>query len=93
MSPIGKAGGNNYTRTDIPALDAQLLKIDSELDDAKLTDAGKAASKISADNVISLPLDPLPTILLWNSSKIVGPVQDNALMGPFWNMNLWGVKS
>ena len=58
-----------------------------------LAEAGKAASKISADNVISIPLDPLPTIFLWNSDKIVGPLEDNALMGPFWNMNLWGVKA
>ncbi len=93
MSPVGKTGGNNYTRTSIPALDEQLLKTDAELDDAKLVEAGKAASKISAENVISLPLDPLPTILLWNSDKIVGPVEDNALMGPFWNMNTWGVRS
>lgn len=93
LSPIGKSGGNNYTRTNIPALDKELLQADAELDDAKLIEVGKAASKISAENVISLPLDPLPTILLWNSDKIVGPVEDNALMGPFWNMNLWGVKA
>jgi peptide/nickel transport system substrate-binding protein len=92
MSPIGKSGGNNYTRTSIPALDEQLLKLDSELDDAKLADAGKAASKISADNVISLPIDPLPTIFLW-SDKIVGHVEDNALSGPFVNMNTWGLRS
>jgi len=93
MSPIGKTGGNNYTRTSIPELDAQLLKMDAATSDSDLATAGKAASKISADNVISLPLDPLPTIFLWNSSKIVGNLADNALQGPFWNMNTWGVKS
>ena len=91
--PIGQSGGNNYTRTMIPALDEKLLQMDGELDEAKLAEAGKAASKISADNVISIPLDPLPTIFLWNSDKIVGPLEDNALMGPFWNLNLWGVKA
>lgn len=93
MNPIGTSGGNNYTRTSIPALDEKLLEMDGALDEAKLEAAGRAASKISADNVISLPIDPLPTIFLWNSDKIVGPLEDNALMGPFWNMNLWGVKA
>ena len=92
MSPIGKTGGNNYTRTSVPALDEQLLKMDSATNDADLAAAGKAASKISADNVISLPFDPLPTIFLWNS-KIVGDLSDNMLQGPFWNMNTWGVRS
>jgi peptide/nickel transport system substrate-binding protein len=93
MSPIGKAGGNNYTRTNIPALDTELLKADGATSDAELTAAGKAASKISAENVISLPLDPLPSIFLWDSSKIVGDLSYNPLQGPFWNLNTWGVKS
>ncbi|MBA2707700.1 MAG: peptide ABC transporter substrate-binding protein [Gemmatimonadaceae bacterium] len=89
---IGKKGGNNYTRTRIPALDEQLLKMDGELDESALKTQGKAASKIAADNLISLPIDPLPSIFLW-SNKITGPLSDNALLGPFWNMNLWGVTS
>jgi peptide/nickel transport system substrate-binding protein len=93
MSPIGKAGGNNYTRTNIPELDTQLLKADSATSDEELAAAGKAASKISAANVISLPFDPLPTIFLWNADKIVGNLSDNMLQGPFWNMNTWGVRS
>lgn len=90
--PVGEKGGNNYTRTRIPALDEQLLKMDAELDEAEMTKLGKAASKISADNVISLPIDPLPSILLWNDN-VVGDVADNALLGPFWNINTWGVTS
>ncbi|MBA2607697.1 MAG: peptide ABC transporter substrate-binding protein [Actinobacteria bacterium] len=89
---IGQSGGNNYTRTRIPALDEQLLKMDGELDDDALVTEGKAASNISAENMISLPIDPLPTILLWNS-KVVGPIADNALLGPWWNLNTWGVTS
>ena len=54
--------------------------------------AGKAASKISADNVISLPIDPLPTILLWNSQDRRRRRGQRARSGPFWNMNTWGVK-
>ena len=91
-SPIGQKGGNNYTRTNIPELDTVLHQMDGELDDAKLMDEGKQAERIKADHVISLPIDPLPNILLW-SNKVVGPIDDNGILGPFWNMNLWGVTS
>ena len=42
--------------------------------------------------MITLPLDPLPNILLW-SKGVVGPVSDNAVMGPFWNIEEWGIAS
>ncbi len=84
-SPIGQSGGNNYTRTKVADLDTTLTSMDGELDSQKLTDEGKKASGISADNVISLPIDPLPDILLW-SNKVVGPIDDNGVLGPFWNI-------
>ena len=40
---------------------------------------------------MALPLDPLPNILVWNN-KIVGPIEDNPIDGPFWNIDQWGVK-
>ena len=40
---------------------------------------------------VSLPLDPLPNILLW-SKKIVGPVHDDPVLGMFGNINQWGLK-
>jgi peptide/nickel transport system substrate-binding protein len=89
---LGSKGGNNYTRTKVPELDTILLKADGELDDGELVKLTKEASKVAAEHMISLPIDPLPNILLW-SDKIVGPVADNGLLGPFWNMNLWGVRA
>jgi peptide/nickel transport system substrate-binding protein len=83
--------GNNWTRTDIKELDPLLEQLDTTLDDAKAQDIGKQADQIQADNMISLPLDPLPNILIW-ADKVVGPVGDNPVLGPFWNSNEWGVK-
>ncbi len=91
MKPIGQKGGNNYTRTSIPDLDTQLLASEIELDTSKLSDELHKAGKIMADNMVSLPIDPLPNILLW-SDKIVGPVVGNGVMGPFANMNEWGLQ-
>ena len=45
---------------------------------------------ILAENVVSIPLDPLPNILLW-SDNILGPVEDNPVLGPFHTMHLWGL--
>lgn len=42
-----------------------------------------------AENMVTLPLDPLPDILIW-SKRIQGPVQDNSILGMFWNINEWG---
>jgi peptide/nickel transport system substrate-binding protein len=91
-SPIGQKGGNNYQRTNIPELDTVLHKMDGELDDSALQSEGKQAQDLAASHMINLPIDPLPNILLW-SNKVVGPVGDNGILGPFFNMNLWGVTS
>ena len=53
--------------------------------------ASKQADQIMAQDQVSLPLDPLPNIVLW-SNKITGPVGDNPLLSMFWNMYLWRVQ-
>jgi peptide/nickel transport system substrate-binding protein len=42
--------------------------------------------------MVSLPLDPLPNILLW-SETVVGPVSDNPVLGPFWQLSQWGLAA
>jgi peptide/nickel transport system substrate-binding protein len=83
--------GNNWTRTNIPELDPLSLAVDENLDDSAREDANKQADKIEAENAVTLPLDPLPNILLWSKS-VVGPIQDNAVFGPFWNLEQWGTS-
>jgi peptide/nickel transport system substrate-binding protein len=90
-SPATNNSGNNWTRTNIPEADKQLTIVDTNLDEKARQDAGKAADKILADNAVSIPLDPLPTISLV-SKKIVGPIQDNPILSVFGNLNQWGVK-
>lgn len=83
--------GQNWQRIDISALDPLLEKVDTSIDDSVRVKSSKAGDKVMAENQVSLPLDPLPNILLW-SKKIVGPVADNPVLGMFWNVNEWGVK-
>jgi peptide/nickel transport system substrate-binding protein len=87
--PSNQQAGQNWTRTSIPALDTQLEIVDSSLDAAAGMAAAKQGDDIMAANEVTLPLDPLPDILIW-SKKVVGPVQDNSILGMFWNINEWG---
>ncbi len=91
-SEANEFSGQNWTRTDIPELDPLLQKIDSSLDEDERMQAGKDGDKVMAEEVPVLPIDPLPNTLLW-SDKVVGPIDDNSVLGPFWNMNLWGMQS
>lgn len=89
-SAANSNSGQNWQRVNIPALDPLLADVDSNLDQAAREASGKKADAIMAENVISLPLDPLPNILLW-SDKVKGPVADNPIFGPFVDMNKWGL--
>ncbi|MER3452434.1 MAG: hypothetical protein C4344_01700 [Acidimicrobiia bacterium] len=91
-SQANNFSGQNWQRVSISELDQLLEKVDTSLDDDERAAAEKRADRIMAERMISLPLDPLPNILLW-SKRIVGPVGDNPILGPFHNMNLWGLKS
>ena len=82
--------GNNITRTNIKELDPLLEKVDSSLDNNERMAAAKQADDITADYMVSLPMDPLPDILLWNK-KVKGPIQTNSIEGMFWNIDEWGV--
>jgi peptide/nickel transport system substrate-binding protein len=83
--------GNNYTRTAITELDNELKTVDVNLDDSARMSAGAASDQLMAQNVVSLPLDPLPDILIW-SKKVLGPVQQNPIESMFWNLDQWGIQ-
>jgi len=83
--------GNNWTRTDIPSADTQLQAVDSQLDIPKREAAAKKSDALLADDATSFPIDPLPNIFLWKKT-VLGPVDENPIQGPFWNLNEWGIK-
>jgi peptide/nickel transport system substrate-binding protein len=83
--------GQNWTRTDIPDAEAPLQKGDTSLSQSELESSGKQADKLLAEANTSLPIDPLPNILIWKKT-VVGDVSDNPILGPFHNLNEIGVK-
>jgi peptide/nickel transport system substrate-binding protein len=79
--------GQNWTRSIVEGADDLLAEADAQLDVEARIEANKSAMKLLAEDMVSLPLDPLPDILLW-SSAVKGP-SDNAFEGPFWNLETW----
>ena len=84
--------GQNWTRTVIPELDPLLKEVDVETDDAKRAAAAKSADQIMAENVVSLPLDPLPNMGFYGDN-ISGDFSVDVIKGPWWNIATWTVNS
>jgi peptide/nickel transport system substrate-binding protein len=83
--------GQNWTRTIVDGLDEPLETVDVEVDREVQSEAQAEADELMAEEMVSLPLDPLPNILLW-SDDIAGPVEPNPIFGPFHNMQEWGLN-
>ena len=73
-------------------LEAPLLAGDRELDDSALSTAGKEADKQLARSNTSLPHRPAAEHLHVERRRSLGPVSDNPILGPFWNLNELGIK-
>ncbi len=82
--------GQNWQRVDVSDLDGPAALLDTSTDEDEIGEAGQEVAALQAENMISLPLDPLPNILLW-SDNIVGDVADNPILGPFADMHHWGL--
>jgi peptide/nickel transport system substrate-binding protein len=80
--------GNNLTRSSVPAADPLMAQVDTNTDDAVRASSQKQADALLAGAQVSLPLDPLPNIAIWNN-RIRGSIVDNPLLAMFWNMNTW----
>ncbi len=89
--PANQNSGGNWSRVSVPAADTQMRIVDTSLDDHARKVAAAKADDILADENVTLPIDPLPDILIWNE-KVVGPVSDNPIEGMFWNIDQWGIK-
>lgn len=90
-SEANQFSGQNWSRSIVEGLDEPLLEVDSNPDPEARSAAAAEADALMAEAVVSLPLDPLPNFLVY-SNQIAGPVGDNPLLGPWWNMHLWGVE-
>ncbi len=82
--------GNNTSFYSNPVADKLMHRVDDSLDESVRKEAAAKADRILAEDMVALPLDPLPDIAIW-SDKVVGPIQDNPIEGMFWNIEDWGI--
>lgn len=90
-SADNEMSGQNWYGVDIPELDEALENLDAAMTEGDMTKYGQEADGIEAEHAIAIPLDPLPNMLVWNE-KVVGPVGDNPIYGPFVDAQLWGLQ-
>lgn len=81
--------GQNWTRSDDPAIDASWRAVDNTLDITARTAAAKQGQADLARYLVAIPLYQKPNVFVWNKKKISGPLRDNPQLGPFFNLNLW----
>ena len=89
-SKANGGSGQNWTRTVITSMDPPLQTVDSSTVVADRIAASKQADVIQGQNMVSLPVDPLPNISLW-SNRIQGVKGDNPIFALFWNLPEWSV--
>src|SRR6185436_5705330 len=88
-SKKNKQSGQNWTRTDSPAIDEPWQTVDVEVDEAARIAAAREGQDQLADQVVSIPLYQQPTIFIYDHEKLSGNLVDNTVMGPFFTMNEW----
>jgi peptide/nickel transport system substrate-binding protein len=84
--------GQNYTRLASNAIDAPWAAADRELDTSRRVSSVKQGQAALADEAVSIPLYQLPTVFVYNPDRLGGPMQDNTVEGPFFNLEEWYFK-
>lgn len=92
--PTKKNGyvGQNYTRLASPAIDAPWTAADRQIDVSQRVTSVKQGQVALADEAVSIPLYQKPTVFVFDARKIGGPLQDNSVEGPFYNLEQWYLK-
>ena len=84
-----KPSGTNWTRLSDPKIDEAFGAADLELDEEKRAEHIKDGHAAVAEGVPGIPIDPFPDIIIYNTSKLRGPIDHNVVYGPWFNMNEW----
>jgi peptide/nickel transport system substrate-binding protein len=92
--PTRKNGfvGQNYTRLASADIDVPWTAADTELNTAARVSTVKQGQAALADEAVSIPLFQKPTVFVYDAKKIGGPLQDNTVEGPFFNLEQWYLK-
>ena len=81
--------GINFVRASNPDADALFDVIDTSIDEDTRIAASVELDGIIADDVFSLPVAAVPSVLM-RSDEFAGDMIINPAEGPFWNLQTWG---
>lgn len=84
--------GGNFSRISSPALDSAWEAVARELDEQKRVDLVRRASEVLAEEVPVIPLAPVLDIVVFDNSKVGGPVTADP-GGIFTRINEWYCKA
>jgi peptide/nickel transport system substrate-binding protein len=90
-APGNAFAGDNVFRVADAKLDRFLAQVDTTLDVGAAASANRQAETLLASGTYVVPLEVVPTVVM-TSTKIVGTVTDNPVMGPFWKLDTWGLR-
>ena len=91
-SKSNKFGGQNWTWTNSPSIDAPWTAADAELDVTARAVLVKQGEDALAEYMASIPLFQTPTLFVYDKTRLGGNLTDNTVMGPFFTMNEWVLK-
>jgi len=83
--------GQNWQRINVSGLDPLLETVQNSSNRPEQISASKQADLLMGQNMVSLPIDPLPNISLW-SKRISGVKGDNPIFAMFWNLPEWSLN-
>ena len=84
-----KPSGTNWTRLSDSTIDEPMTAAGQELDPDKRKVLMDKAHAAIAEGVPGIPIDPFPDIIIYNSTKLKGPIDHNFVYGPWHNVNEW----
>ena len=81
--------GRNWTRLESSDLDTALRAVDETIEPAARHRAVAAVQELLARELPALPLDSPPELLVFRGDVLRGPIRNNPVLGPFWNLADW----
>jgi peptide/nickel transport system substrate-binding protein len=85
------ASGENVFRVHDKELDRLYGTVATALDDSVAAAASQEGDQMLAEQAYVLPIEAVPSLLV-TTTQVLGAVVDNPVMGPFWQLQTWGLR-
>jgi peptide/nickel transport system substrate-binding protein len=90
-SAASTATGGNVFRVHDEKLDRLFGTVATALDDSVAAAASQEGDQMLAEQAYVLPIESVPSLLV-TTTQVLGTIVDNPVMGPFWQLQTWGLQ-